>query len=66
MRNSTEIPEGMTQWAGGDDAPADWDGGPVYVRLGPGDFEVHEFCPERFHWNYGNGPDIVGYTPKET
>lgn len=28
------IPEGMKRWTGGDRAPADWDGGPVWLRGG--------------------------------
>jgi hypothetical protein len=34
LGEGVDLPEGMKPWAGGDAAPADWDGGPAFLRNG--------------------------------
>lgn len=54
------IPEGMKAWAGGDAAPADWDGGPVLLRDGKWDDRI---SLKGSHWwqHDDEDDDIVGY-----
>ncbi|MCP3735645.1 hypothetical protein M9979_12250 [Sphingomonas sp. RP10(2022)] len=72
-REQRAIPAGMVAWHGGDSAPVDWDGGPVYTyddSAEPGD--QYELAP--FHFGEGaecwqhNNPyvDIIAYTPAAT
>lgn len=53
------IPEGMVPWAGGDSAPADWDGGPVL--LADGDEWAHK---DATTWTHDCGTrNVIAYTP---
>lgn len=61
------LPDGMVPWNGGDSAPADWDGGPVYVETGIRNkremldakhiFAQHWQCKPQFK-------PVIAYTPK--
>lgn len=62
------IPEGMKPWAGGQDAPVDWDGGTVLLRKGH-KRAVTDQSPSR--WKHSKNEtirkadyDIIAYTPK--
>jgi len=51
------IPEGMKAWAGGDSAPADWDGGKVLCDDGA-------MYGSPIEWSRpSGGPDVIAYTP---
>jgi hypothetical protein len=53
------IPEGMKPWHGGEDAPADWDGGPVRCRCG-----LEMRAVGITDWKHlDNDADILAYTP---
>ncbi|MGI4744941.1 MAG: hypothetical protein ACRYGI_11595 [Janthinobacterium lividum] len=59
------IPDGMVPWAGGDSAPADWDGGAVLARDG----FVMVKKPGAYQWRRARGGakqdwDIIAYTPR--
>lgn len=57
---SGELPAGMVPWAGGEPAPADWDGGPVL--LANGDLYA---APVGHQWLAPFGENyVVAYTPK--
>jgi len=57
-----EVPEGMVPWAGGDSAPADWDGGPVLNRRGHVVYGMHGQSPSRW-MHLASIDDIIAYTP---
>jgi len=59
-----EVPEGMVSWAGGDSAPADWDGGKVRMRGGRHLNVTHDAAM----WDHDRSCrceefDIIAYTP---
>jgi hypothetical protein len=67
-----EIPAGMKPWSGGDRAPDDWDGGPVYRRA-VGLVEIPPVDDLSFEWEHHSKDDtggrlhnldIIAYTPK--
>jgi hypothetical protein len=64
-QNTDSVLEGMVPWTGGDEAPADWDGGAVKLRDGtittckPGEYDTWQWGEE------GEG-SIVAYTSKST
>lgn len=50
------LSRGFTPWAGGDEAPGDWDGQNVMIGAG------HESAGRIFDWSkVGNAGDIIGY-----
>lgn len=53
------IPAGMVAWAGGDAAPADWDGGPVLRRHGGMSLPNGQFA---WSSNGGGQGNIIAYT----
>jgi len=60
------IPAGMKPWAGGDGPPADWDGGPVWIRMGELDRDPVNDGPSDSQWNHDGWAsrlDVVAYTP---
>lgn len=60
------IPEGMKAWAGGDAAPADWDGGPVFLRRGELWTQIQPLVWGRPYAGRGaeyESGDIIAYTP---
>lgn len=61
------IPEGMKAWHGGEEAPADWDGGPYLCRDGA------MYHMRGYGWGHGTNCwnptadwDRIAYTPKPT
>ncbi|MFS0771084.1 hypothetical protein [Sphingomonas sp. 1P08PE] len=66
-----KIPAGMKAWAGGDSAPADWDGGKVLLRDGTlnndGEYES-SWCHNNslFRSTDVSDLDIIAYTPRAT
>jgi hypothetical protein len=72
MRLLFKLPEGMAPWAGGDSAPADWDGGAVLLRNGsvmfPSKVSLAYHANGTARWNHqreNRNPDwdIIAYTP---
>ena len=54
------IPAGMVAWHGGEDAPADWNGGPVFIR---GGWEIPSRRVSNWSHHKRSG-DITAYTPR--
>ena len=59
------MPTDMKPWQGGDAAPADWGGGPVYFRMdcvAQSGMAGRELADK---WNHdGSLSDIIGYFPR--
>ena len=63
QQQTEALPEGMVPWAGGDTAPADWDGGPVLIRRQHIVLGMAGQPPSRW-MHLGSRDDIIAYTPK--
>ena len=58
QRYNAEHGTSFLYWPGGDDSPADWDGGRVLFN----DSRVQSFIARWAHWNSEHARNVIGYT----